>query len=131
MTKQNKNQSIMDNILKYRNFIATVKYSDEDEAFIGRIEGINSVVSFEGESVAELKKAFREAVESYLTVCDRKGIKDIRKSYTGVFNVRINADLHRKAALIAKLHGSTLNALVKDAIEQRVNTHFDAKSVSK
>ena len=53
----------MDNILKYNDFIATVKYSEEDEAFIGRIEGIDSVVSFEGQSVKELKSAFREAVE--------------------------------------------------------------------
>jgi len=52
------NIEFMDNILKYKDFIATVKYSEEDEAFIGRIEGISSVVSFEGQSVEELKSAF-------------------------------------------------------------------------
>ena len=65
----------MDNILKYKDFIATVKYSEEDDAFIGRIEGISSVVSFEGQSVEELKSAFYEAAESYLDFCNRKGIK--------------------------------------------------------
>jgi len=114
----------MDNTLKYKDFVATVKYSEEDEVFIGRIEGINSVVSFEGESVAELKEAFKEAVESYLTVCKRKGITDIQKSYTGIFNVRINSDLHRRAALTAKLHGRTLNAFVKDAIERCVEYEY-------
>ena len=73
----------MDNVLKYKNFIATVKYSEEDEAFIGRIEGINSIVSFEGQSVEELKSAFYEAVESYLDFCNRKGLIDIQKSYSG------------------------------------------------
>jgi len=34
---------ITSSILKYKDFIATVKYSDEDKAFIGRIEGISSV----------------------------------------------------------------------------------------
>jgi predicted HicB family RNase H-like nuclease len=111
----------MDNILKYKNFIATVKYSDEDEAFIGRIEGINAVVSFEGQSVSELKKAFKEAVESYMSVCQKKGVTTIQKSYTGVFNVRLNSDLHRRAAITAKLHGSTLNAFVKDAIEKYID----------
>jgi predicted HicB family RNase H-like nuclease len=110
----------MENVLKYNDFIATVKYSEEDEAFIGRIEGINSVVSFEGESISELKAAFREAVESYLSFCKRKGITEIQKSYTGVFNVRINSNLHRNAAIAAKLNGSTLNAFVKDAIERRL-----------
>jgi predicted HicB family RNase H-like nuclease len=74
----------MDNILKYKNFVAAVKYSEEDEAFIGRIEDIGSVVSFEGQSVAELKSAFREAVESYLDFCRHKGISEPQKSYTGI-----------------------------------------------
>jgi predicted HicB family RNase H-like nuclease len=108
----------MDNILKYRNFIATVKYSDEDEAFIGRIEGIGSVVSFEGQSVEELKSAFQEAVESYLDFCKRKGIAETQKSYTGIFNIRINSDLHRRAVIAAKQRGKTLNAFVKESIEQ-------------
>jgi predicted HicB family RNase H-like nuclease len=62
----------MNDVLKYKNFIASVKYSDEDEAFIGRVENIPSVVSFEGQSVPELQKAFREAVDSYLDFRERK-----------------------------------------------------------
>ena len=114
----------MENILKYKDFIATVKYSDEDEAFVGRIEGIDSVVSFEGQSVKELKTAFKEAVESYIDFCSRKGILHSKKSYTGIFNVRINSDLHRKAAIAAKLQGSTLNAFVKESIESRLKNAF-------
>jgi predicted HicB family RNase H-like nuclease len=110
----------MDNVLKYKDFIATVKYNEEDEAFFGRIEGIDSVVSFEGESVSVLKEAFREAVESYLSFCKRKGIDDPKKSYTGIFNVRINSDLHRKAVIKAKLQGRTLNSFVKEAIEREI-----------
>jgi predicted HicB family RNase H-like nuclease len=82
------------------------------------LEGINSVVSFEGQSVEELKLAFKDAVESYLEFCRRKGITEMQKSYTGIFNVRIDADLHRRAAIMAKTHGITLNAFVKKAIEQ-------------
>jgi predicted HicB family RNase H-like nuclease len=108
----------MDNVLKYKDFIATVKYSDEDEAFVGRIKGVESVVSFEGQSVEELKSAFHDAVESYLDFCRRKGIAGTQKSYTGVFNVRINSDLHRRAAIKAKQHGKTLNSFVKESIER-------------
>ncbi|MDR3317766.1 MAG: type II toxin-antitoxin system HicB family antitoxin [Puniceicoccales bacterium] len=110
----------MDNILKYKDFIATVKYIYEDEAFIGRIEGIDSIVSFEGQSVEELKLSFREAVESYLDFCKRKGISETQKSYSGVFNVRINSDLHRRAAITAKQNGYTLNSFVKESIEWRL-----------
>ena len=114
----------MENILKYKNFIATVKYSEEDDAFIGRIEGIDSVVSFEGQSVKELKSAFKEAVESYLDFCHRKGITEIQNSYTGMFNVRIDSDLHRKAAIMAKIHGSTLNSFVKESIKRNLESVF-------
>ena len=110
----------MSNILKYNDFIAAVRYSEEDEAFIGKIEGIDSVVSFEGQSVQELKESFKEAVESYLDFCKRKGIAEPKKSYTGVFNVRINSDLHRRTAIVAKSRGYTLNAFVKKAIERNL-----------
>jgi predicted HicB family RNase H-like nuclease len=108
----------MDNVLKYNDFIASVKYSEADEAFIGRIEGINSIVSFEGQSVKELKLAFQQATESYMDFCRRKGIFEPQKSYSGLFNVRIDADLHRRAAIKAKTQGHTLNAFVKKAIER-------------
>jgi len=110
----------MKNILKYKNFIASIEYSDEDEVFIGRIEGIDSVVSFEGQSVNELKSAFVEATESYLDFCQRKGITEPQKSYTGNFNVRLDTDLHRQAAITARLYGQTLNAFVKGAIKKRL-----------
>jgi predicted HicB family RNase H-like nuclease len=112
----------MDNILKYKNFMAVVKYSEEDEAFIGRIEGINSVVSFEGQSVMELKSSFKEAVDSYLDFCARKGVTQHQKSYSGVFNVRIDSDLHRRAATMAKMNGRTLNSFVKESIEKNLES---------
>ena len=85
----------MDNVLKYKNFVATVKYSDEDEAFIGRIEGIDSVVSFESQSVEELKSAFKEAVESYLDFCRRKGKSAFVKPLIEGFTPRQQAEFDR------------------------------------
>jgi len=93
----------MNNVLKYKNFTATVQYSDEDEAFIGRVVGIDSVVSFEGQSVEELQEAFQEAVESYVQFCRRKGIILPQKSYTGAFNMRLTPELRRKPAFAASV----------------------------
>ena len=36
------------NVMKYNGFIGTVAYSEEDDVFFGKIEGINSLVNFEG-----------------------------------------------------------------------------------
>jgi predicted HicB family RNase H-like nuclease len=43
------------------------------------------------------------------------------KPYKGSFNVRIGADLHRRAALLAHAKGISLNALVEDAIRHSMN----------
>ena len=46
------------NTLKYKGFIGSVAFSEEDNVFFGKIEGIEGLVNFEGESVEELKKSF-------------------------------------------------------------------------
>ena len=63
----------MKNILKYKNLLGSVNYSSDDEILFGKIESLNDLVTYEGKSVTELKKAFQEAVEDYLAICKEKG----------------------------------------------------------
>ena len=44
---------------------ARFEYSDEDDCLVGYIAGINDVVGFHANSVAELHTAFKEAVVIY------------------------------------------------------------------
>ena len=83
----------MKDSLKYKDFVASVHFSSEDDVFHGRIEGIDDSITFEGETVKALKKAFEEAVVDYLDVCKQID-KDPHKSYRGSFNVRIKPELH-------------------------------------
>ena len=62
------------NNLEYKNFIGSVAFSEADNVFFGKIEGIDGLVNFEGESVAELTAAFHEAVDDYLAYCAEEGI---------------------------------------------------------
>ena len=57
------------NTLQYKGFLGSVEFSEADGVFFGKIEGINALVNFEGESVRELTEAFHEAVEDYLIFC--------------------------------------------------------------
>jgi predicted HicB family RNase H-like nuclease len=50
-----------------------VHFSSEDNAFFGKILGIDDLVNFEGASVKELKKAFHGAVDDYLETCKEIG----------------------------------------------------------
>lgn len=107
------------NTLKYKDYIGTVNYSEEDDIFFGKVEGINGLVNFEGESVKELKAAFQEAVDAYLVYCEKEGISP-DKTYTGSLNIRISPELHRKIAYLAKETGVTINAYIKEALDNQL-----------
>ena len=68
---------------------------DEDEIFFGKIEGIDDLVSFEGNTASGLKQVFEKAVNDYVILCKEKG-KKIEKLYKGSFNVRIVPEIHKK-----------------------------------
>ena len=107
-------------MLKYKDFFGSVEFSAADGCFFGKIIGTDDLVTFEGDSVIKLKKAFIEAVNDYLLMCQETGKKP-QKSYKGSFNVRISPDLHREAAVMAGKRGISLNALVERAITAEIN----------
>ena len=107
------------NTLKYKDFIGSVAFSEADGVFFGKIEGIDGLVNFEGESVAELTNAFHEAVDDYLEMCAEQGVEP-QKTYKGTFNVRISPMLHKNLAEFAASHNKTLNSTVEDAIRAYV-----------
>ena len=109
----------MKDILQYKDFIGSVHFNAADEIFFGKIEGIDDLVSFEGNTVSELKQAFEEAVNDYVILCKEHG-KKIEKSYKGGFNVRIAPELHKKAKLLSVMQGISLNQFVQTAVQQAV-----------
>ena len=111
------------NTMTYKGYIGSVNYSDKDQVFFGKIEGINGLVNFEGESVKELTEAFHEAVDDYLAYCQDEGLEP-DKSYTGVLNVRLPPAIHSQIAMLALQAGLSINAYIKDALEEKVESAF-------
>jgi len=109
----------MKDVLTYKGFIGSVHFSAEDKVFHGRIEGITDLISFEGQTVNELIRAFHEAVDDYIALCAEAG-KEPLKSYKGSFNVRVPSELHIKAIQQASMLGISLNQLVQKAVEKAV-----------
>jgi len=108
--------------LKYKGYIGSIEYSEEDNCLFGKVLGINKVlISYEGNTVQELKEDFINGVEQYLASCKEKNIKP-QKSYTGTFNVRIPSEVHGKAVLLAEEEGISLNAFVRSAIKEKVES---------
>ena len=65
--------------LTYKNLTATATYSEEDSAYVGRLNVIGSVVSFEADTEDELQNAFEKAAEDYLDFCREKSINPTTK----------------------------------------------------
>ena len=103
--------------MEYRGYVGSVHYSDEDEVFHGKLEGIRDLVTYEATDVPGLKSSFRDAVEDYLETC-RKRRKTPEIPYKGTFNVRVGRELHRDAAARAASENKTLNAVVTEALRQ-------------
>ena len=88
------------NTMSYKGYLGSVAFSEQDGVFYGKVEGINGLVNFEGESVKELTEAFHEAVDDYLAYCADEGIEP-DKSYSGALNVRLTPAIHRRIAMLA------------------------------
>ncbi len=113
----------MDNIMKYKGYWAEVRYSDEDECFCGKIEGLkNTSITFEGQTVKELKKDFKDAIDFYLNnckVCNEKPELQCK----GSLNVRLGIELHTKAKMKSIEEHISINELIKNAVASYLKTN--------
>ncbi len=109
-----------ENVLEYKGYYGTVEYSAKDNILFGKVIGVNGLISYEGDSVQNLKTDFEEAVDDYLAMCEAEGVEP-EKTYKGTFNVRIEPELHRSLAIFAATHRITLNAAVENAVREFIN----------
>jgi predicted HicB family RNase H-like nuclease len=103
-------------MMEYKGYIGKVEIDDEAGILHGEVLNIRDVITFEGASVAEMQKAFRESVDDYLAFCAQRG-ESPEKPFSGKFVVRLSADLHRKAYVQAKLADKSLNGWITDVVK--------------
>ena len=107
----------MKDFMNYKNYYGSVHFDEEELVFHGKIEFIRASISYEATDAKGLKKAFRDAVDDYLELCESQKIKP-EQPFKGSLNVRLGAELHRKVAIAAAaLHVST-NKFISDALLQ-------------
>jgi len=110
----------MKNIIKYKDYIGSIEYSEEDNILFGKVQGIRALISYEGITPKDLINDFHAAVEDYLELCRDKKIEP-EKSFKGSFNVRISPELHREIAVKAMQENISLNSFVEKALLAAIN----------
>ena len=101
--------------MTYKRYAARIEYSDEDGCFIGHIAGIIDVIGFHADTVNDLRAAFVEAVDDYLTTCEKLG-RTPQKPYSGKLMLRVPPEVHAHAAMMAQAHGKSLNQWAADVL---------------
>lgn len=105
----------MSKTFKYKDYVGSVDFNLDDDTVRGKIEFINDLVTYQAQSIPELRAAFEEAVDDYLETCEMLG-REPQKSLSGTFNVRVGSDMHKQLATAALKEGVGLNDLVKSAL---------------
>lgn len=110
------------NKLHYKKYYGTINASSEDNLLYGKVIGIKGLLSYEGKTVAELKKDFENVVDEYIQDCKKQGIKP-QASYKDTFNVCISPELHEDLVKYADRNDESLNSAVTYAIKKLVQAN--------
>lgn len=103
--------------MHYKGYNGKVEFDDEAGLFHGEVVDTRDVITFQGMSVEELEKAFRDSVDDYLEFCEQRG-EPAEKPFSGRLMVRLSTDLHRKLYVEAQQSGKSLNRLIADKLQQ-------------
>jgi len=110
----------MSNMLNYCGYYGSIEASPEDNCLFGKLQFIRALVTYEGQTVAELEQAFHDAVNEYLADCaNAEQVPEI--PCKGSFNVRVGHDLHLAASLEAARRSVSLNDLTRQALAAYIN----------
>ena len=104
-------------MLHHNGYTGHVEFDGEAGLFHGEVLGLRDVVTFQGQSVAEIEAAFRASVDDYLAFCADRG-EAPERPLSGRITVRVAPEVHRRAAVRARSAGQSLNQWIADVIER-------------
>lgn len=106
--------------MKYKGYESVIKYSDEDETFVGEVINTRDILIFDGNDTAEVKASFHAVVDEYIEDCMAEN-KEPDKIFSGQFVMRIKPELHRELFARAKQAGLSLNTFVSQKLKETVS----------
>ena len=110
------------NTMRYNGYSARIEVDPDAGCFVGHIVGIRSIVGFDGASVTQLRRAFHQAVDHYLAVCEERGITP-EKPYSGRVMLRLPPELHARASAVAQVKGMSFNQWAGLALAQAADSN--------
>jgi predicted HicB family RNase H-like nuclease len=107
-------------ILSYKGYEGTAEIDMDRGVCRGKVLFISDLITYEAGTPKELKQEFETAVDDYLATCTELG-REPKRPCSGVFNVRVTPEMHRKATLRAVQDNASLNSVVVCALDAYLN----------
>ncbi len=104
------------NTMNHKGYTARIEFDERDAIFVGRVLGLRQIISFHGETVTELRKAFEGAIEDFLQDCKALGIKP-EKPASGKLMLRVPPEVHGAALVAAQASGKSLNQWASEVLQ--------------
>jgi predicted HicB family RNase H-like nuclease len=98
-------------VLNYKGYFGGVRIDTEAGLIRGRVLNTKDVITFQGKTVEEAEREFRNSVDDYLEFCAARG-EEPERPFSGNFPVRTTPDVHRSLMLAAARRGVSLNAFL-------------------
>ena len=104
------------NTMNYKNYTARIEFDERDNILVGRVLGLRAMISFHGETVAELHAAFEAAIDDFLLDCKEQGLAPERPA-SGKLMLRVPSEVHGAALVAAQASGKSLNQWATEGLQ--------------
>ncbi len=104
-------------MLNYKGYTASIEVDTDAGLIFGRVLGIQDVVTFKGETVAEIKQEFYNSVDDYLEFCQSTG-RSPDKAFSGKLPFRTTPEHHRMLFIAATKVGKSVNAWMDEVLTE-------------
>ncbi len=105
--------------MEHKKYLSHVEFDDEADYFHGEVINCRDVITFQGRSVEELRRAFEESVDDYLAFCAERG-EEPAPPFSGRLMLQLSPEQHRKVMLAAEKAGKGLDRWIAETLEHAV-----------
>ena len=105
------------NTMNHKGYTARIEFDERDTIFVGRVLELRTMISFHGETVAELRSAFEAAIDEFLRDCKEQGVRP-EKPASGKLMLRVPPAVHGAALVAAKAAGKSLDQWATEVLEE-------------
>lgn len=95
--------------LTYKGYTGVIDLDVDEDILHGEVVDLKDTITFQGETIPEMKKAFHDSVDDYLDFCASEDVQP-EKPFSGKFVLRVGPRRHKFINKAALHSGESINA---------------------